>query len=203
MATTKLTDTQRVILATAATRESELVLPLAKSLGNNRGSHGIVLKSLLARELITERPIKPDEEMWRDTAEGGRTTLMISALGLEAIGISLTEGPAHEGDTPSRVDETVMAVDVGSPDGHPEPLNHGTAKSAAPKAGSKLDALITALCRPDGATITDLMQATGWQAHSVRGGISGSLKKKLKLEITSDMVEGRGRVYRIAEAAGE
>ncbi len=42
------------------------------------------------------------------------------------------------------------------------------------------------------------MEATSWQAHSIRGAISGTLKKKLGLAVTSDVVEGRGRVYRIA-----
>jgi Protein of unknown function (DUF3489) len=41
-------------------------------------------------------------------------------------------------------------------------------------------------------------KATGWQPHSVRGAISGALKKKLGLAVASDKVEGRGRVYRIA-----
>ncbi len=50
----------------------------------------------------------------------------------------------------------------------------------------------------EGASIADLMKATGWQAHSVRGAISGNLKKKLGLGIISEKVEGRGRVYRIA-----
>ncbi|MDB5540557.1 MAG: hypothetical protein JWQ89_2284 [Devosia sp.] len=48
------------------------------------------------------------------------------------------------------------------------------------------------------------MDATGWHAHSVRGAISGNLKKKLKLEVTSEVIEGRGRVYRIvADEASE
>ena len=47
------------------------------------------------------------------------------------------------------------------------------------------------------------MEATGWQAHSVRGAISGNLKKKLNLEVVSEIIEGRGRVYRIAKAVSE
>lgn len=63
MANTKLTDAQRVILAASAARDSGLVLPIPKSLGDNRGTLGIILKSLLTRELIIERPIMPDEEL--------------------------------------------------------------------------------------------------------------------------------------------
>ena len=49
-------------------------------------------------------------------------------------------------------------------------------------------------------TIGDLTKAMSWQPHSVRGAISGTLKKKLGLAVTSENVEGRGRVYRIASA---
>ena len=66
------------------------------------------------------------------------------------------------------------------------------------RPGTKLASLISLLSRKDGASIADLMKATGWQAHSVRGAISGNLKKKLGLGVTSERVEGRGRVYRIA-----
>jgi hypothetical protein len=48
-----------------------------------------------------------------------------------------------------------------------------------------------------GATIAEAVKATGWQPHSVRGAISGTLKKKLGLAVTSDKVESRGRVYRV------
>ena len=58
--------------------------------------------------------------------------------------------------------------------------------------------LIDLLKRKEGATIGEVTDVTGWQAHSVRGAISGMLKKKLGLHVTSEKVEGRGRVYRIA-----
>ena len=55
------------------------------------------------------------------------------------------------------------------------------------------------LKRSKGATIADMAAKTGWQTHSVRGAISGALKKKLGLSVTSETVEGRGRVYRIVQ----
>ncbi len=65
------------------------------------------------------------------------------------------------------------------------------------RAGTKQALLIDLLQRKTGATITDLVHATGWQPHSVRGAISGTLKKKLGLTVTSETIEKRGRVYRI------
>ena len=76
------------------------------------------------------------------------------------------------------------------------PATRGKGRPARP--GTKTARLIALLERKEGATIADLMKATAWQAHSVRGAISGNLKKKLGLDVTSEKVEGRGRVYRIA-----
>ena len=50
---------------------------------------------------------------------------------------------------------------------------------------------------PEGATIQQVVDATGWQPHTVRGAIAGALKKKLGLNVVSEKIEGRGRVYRI------
>lgn len=61
---------------------------------------------------------------------------------------------------------------------------------------SKHSRLIALLQRTEGATIEELMVVTNWQKHSVRGAMSGVLKKRLGLEIVSN-IEARGRVYRI------
>ena len=57
--------------------------------------------------------------------------------------------------------------------------------------------MIDLLRRIDGASIAELVKATGWQPHSVRGVISGVLKKKLGLAIASEPDANRGRVYRV------
>ena len=75
------------------------------------------------------------------------------------------------------------------------------APTAAPvrktRDGTKQAALIALLERKDGATLGQLVEATGWQPHTVRGALAGALKKRLGLTIVSERVEGRGRVYRI------
>jgi len=74
--------------------------------------------------------------------------------------------------------------------------SHSTGKKPE-KQDSKQSKIITLLERPEGATIEELISATGWQKHSVRGVISGALKKKLGLPVTH-YKETRGKIYRIA-----
>jgi hypothetical protein len=70
-----------------------------------------------------------------------------------------------------------------------------------PRKGTKQAALIDMLRRKEGATIDQVVEATGWQRHTVRGAISGALKKKLGLTVSSEKIEVGERVYRITEAA--
>jgi predicted HTH transcriptional regulator len=72
------------------------------------------------------------------------------------------------------------------------------AKTPGTRANSKQAQLIEMLKRPEGATIEEIVKKFDWQAHTVRGAIAGALKKKLGLNVQSEKVEGRGRVYRIA-----
>ena len=64
----------------------------------------------------------------------------------------------------------------------------------------KLAELLKLVRRKTGASIEEMVSATGWQAHSVRGAISGSLKKKLGLDVSSEKVDGV-RIYRIVKGA--
>jgi Protein of unknown function (DUF3489) len=63
--------------------------------------------------------------------------------------------------------------------------------------GSKQSRVIAMLQSPAGATIAAMMQATGWQQHSVRGFLAGVVRKRLKLKLGSKKVDGN-RVYHIA-----
>jgi hypothetical protein len=79
----------------------------------------------------------------------------------------------------------------------PEAPDRPKSKLAPPSAGgTKAERVIALLRQPAGATLGELMAATGWQSHSVRGFISGQLAKKLRLKIKSFKRDGE-RVYRI------
>jgi hypothetical protein len=70
-------------------------------------------------------------------------------------------------------------------------------KEGSARDGSKATKVLDLLKRPDGATLAELMKATGWQAHSVRGFLSGTVSKKLGLAVTSSKVEDGERTYSI------
>ncbi len=167
----KLADTQLVILSTAAKRDTGAVLPLPKSLKANKGGAANTIRSLIKRGLIAERRANTKDTIWREEGDVC-LTILIADTGLAAIGVDPAEAPAD--------------VDT---DAKPN------------RKCSKQSLLIDLLHRTDGASIDELRSALGWQAHSVRGAISGALKKKLGLTVTSDLVGKRGRVYRIVDAA--
>ena len=67
---------------------------------------------------------------------------------------------------------------------------------------TKHDRILTLLSRRDGATISEIMEATDWQQHSVRGFLAGTVKKKLGFTLTSSKAAGELRRYRIDTKRG-
>ena len=189
----KLTDSQLVILATAAERPDGTVLPLAKSLKLNKGAVAAVLKSLVKRGLLAERPATKGDAAWSQ-AEDQPMALAITGAGREAIGV---ESQAHSDDAHEQ------ATPRSKPPRKPKKTRATglVKKTPAVRAGTKQAKLVALLKRKRGATIAEARAETGWQAHSVRGAISGALKKKLGFAVTSEVEGDRGRVYRITEKA--
>jgi hypothetical protein len=72
-----------------------------------------------------------------------------------------------------------------------------------PARQTKQQVMIDLLSRAEGASIPELMDATGWQQHTVRGALSGTLKKRLGLEIESIKTSGSDRTYRILKTSDE
>ena len=85
--------------------------------------------------------------------------------------------------------------------GAPAKKRNAAQPSADPNpfcAGSKSAAVITLLRRPQGATIQELMEATEWQSHSVRGFLAGTVRKKLNLKLTSTKPQNGDRCYKVS-----
>jgi len=100
------------------------------------------------------------------------------------------------------ITEAGRAALPGSPPPAPDVIQTAAEPSppAPPAAEGRIATLVRLLEQPNGATIEAMMAATGWQAHSVRGAISGSIKKKLGHAVASEKTDA-GRTYRIV--AGE
>ena len=178
----KLTDTQTIILSRAATRPGNLAMPLPE------GLHGAAAKMAVNRMITNawleevDADLRKGEPLWRETGDGHGTTLIATEAGLEAIGIEPVAASA------------VASARKAKPQVDAEPAASDTAKPVAIRAGTKQAQIIALLQRPEGASIAEIVAATGWLAHSARGLISGGLKKKLGLQITSQKEEGRGSV---------
>lgn len=189
---TQLSDTQALILSAAAQRPKRIALPLPESLRGGAAAKvvGVMIAKGLLREVDAD--MRKGEPIWRETGDGHGTTLVATDAGLAAIGIESEDAntaPVGATDAPS----DAPATDT--------PTETETAPNArTPREGTKQATLIAMLRTPDGATIEEITATTGWQSHTVRGAMAGALKKKLGLEVTSEKVEGRGRVYRLPAA---
>ena len=104
-------------------------------------------------------------------------------------------GNASEGDYAKDGQQLVLAKPETQTE---EPTTAEAPKERKVREGTKQALLIEMLKRPSGATIDEIVSATGWQSHSARGAMAGALKKKLGLTITSEKDESRGRIYRIS-----
>ena len=168
---TKLTDTQAIILSAASQREGHIALPLPGSLRG--GAATKVVRAMLAKGFLeeVEADMRNGEPVWRETGDDHGVTLIATDTGLAAIGIEADNSPAED----------------------PAP------KTRTPREGTKQAKLIAMLRAESGATIEEIVAALDWQAHTARGAMSGALKKKLGLTITSEKVDGRGRVYAIRD----
>jgi len=123
---------------------------------------------------------------------------MITNGWLEEVDADMRKGEPLWRETGDGHGTTLIATEAGLEAIGIEPVvASDTPKPVAIRAGTKQAQIIALLQRPEGASIAEIVAATGWLAHSARGLISGGLKKKLGLQITSQKEEGRGSVYRI------
>lgn len=179
---TKLTETQTIILSAGAQRPENIALPLPKGLAGAAAK--MAVSKMIEHGWLQEvdANLRRNEPRWRETGDGHGTTLVVTEAGLLAIGIEPV------------VVKTVVAIRKHSAE------VAGVSK-LTPRSGTKQAMLIAMLQAPEGATMGEIIAATGWLHHTVRGAMSGALGKKLGLIVNSAKEGDRGRVYRIGNSA--
>ncbi len=177
-----ITERQLDLITRAHCDANGLIEPLLERKG---GAKLKMIASLASRNLIEQA-----EGQWRLT----RTALAI--IKGEAKPEEVLPSPLTADDTTDQAAmPTTAAAPLVSPASDPTPGGRGHSKQAL---------VIEMLKRPEGVTIAQICDATGWQAHTVRGTFAGALKKKLGLNIISEKIEGPAgtpgagqRLYRI------
>jgi DNA-binding MarR family transcriptional regulator len=231
----QLSDTQLVILNAAAQRDDLSIHPLPETLKIKGGAVHKVLTSLRNKGFIRvvesdgpERVVitsegmaaigiadEEDEEACeREAREAAaiREVEQVRARARAARTAASAATPA-EADTaangPASAEESDGAA-TGA-DGGGETADAKPAKAPTVRAGTEQALMIDLLKRPEGATVEQIAEQTGWQHHTIRGAISGALKKKLGLTIEATRTrevgpnktgaKGSSTVYRIIEPA--
>ncbi len=179
----KLTDTQQDVLSHAADQPDGRITWFPE--GVKGGARQKVLTGLVNKALIT----RSGDQEW-----------FITAAGYDALGRDRPT-PAASDASPAvaaAVSPTVANAAQEKADAAQQRLKIGVEGKPRTRENSKQATVLEMLQRPAGATILQIMEATGWQAHTVRGTFAGALKKKLGLNLTSDKPAGGERIYRIA-----
>jgi DNA-binding MarR family transcriptional regulator len=146
----KLSDTQLVILSAAAKRRDGTVLPLPRSLKVNKAAATTVLKTMLKKGLLKERPAAADEAHWRETRDGGRAALAITDAGLQAIGVDVDRKTSKQSSSTKPQPKQRSRRAERKPSGSKP---KGRTPPPAVRSGTKQALLVNLLKRKKGTTI--------------------------------------------------
>lgn len=163
----KLNDLQLVLLAAAAQRDDGSLLPPPAHLADQAARIRKAIPPLLKRSLVEEVPADNPGKVWRESG-GDRFALIITLVGRTAIGLGDESGSAQ---TP--------------------PPSLPAASAATP---SKSTLVLTLLGRKQGASLEELVNATGWLPHSTRAALTGLRKKGHAILLDKS---GERRCYRL------
>jgi hypothetical protein len=199
----KLTDTQLVLLGAAAQRK-DLCLVAPPTLKGATAQK--VVSKLISAGFVKEVKAKASDPIWRRDEESGASyALKLTAAGAKAIAVDEAAEPEDAGEesaTLANRDQAAILSKLDAKDARPaEAMELGPVRPlSAPRGGSKLARVIGLLERDHGATIAELIAATGWLAHTTRAALTGLRKRGYAVAIDrSD--DKRGSFYCIP--AGE
>ena len=157
-----------------------------------------------------EAAVAQAEATW---AQGVDTNESAPAAQAESGKVAIeTETQVDQHDSATGCDDCISGTDVpateidatqGQPLPTAAPAEQPLAKAIRTREHSKQATIIGMLQRAEGATIAQICETTGWQAHTVRGTFAGAFKKKLGLTITSAKPQGGERSYRVVAPTDE
>ena len=169
----KLNDLQLILLSTANQRDDGSVLPPAASIAKDERRIRAAIQQLLKRGLIEEVPIKDRRFAWREEAE-------------QPIGLAITDRG-----------RAIIAPESAEQKTRPK-ARPTKSKDAPAVRTSKATIVVNLLQRPQGATLNELVDATGWLPHTTRAALTGLRKKGHVLEKSK---REDATCYRMAEGA--
>ena len=195
----KFNDTQLVLLSAASQRDDHCLVPPA---GRKRAQAQRAVAKLLEAGLVKEIRAEAEAPIWRRDDETGQTyALRLTAAATKAIAVGETR--PSEGEAERRVDQLIVSVDP-KPEPGSDPAaavvrrNSGVASApTSPRGGTKIAQVIALLERPGGATLAELVAATGWLPHTTRAALTGLRKRGYAVGIDR-ADKARGSVYRIS-----
>jgi DNA-binding MarR family transcriptional regulator len=187
-------ENQLLLLRSAAQREDRLLaFPEGRPTAADRRAARALLQAGWAREVHA----RGEAPVWRrDKETESAFALKLTAAGAKAIAsvdcgeIGSKRKPSDEAETESRKADHRSARDgKNSEDQLP-------ASAAAPRSGSKIDAVLKLLDRPQGATLKAMLEATGWLPHTTRAALTGLRKRGYALERLRNE-QDRACIYRL------
>lgn len=194
----KLTDTQLIMLSAAAQREDHCLVVSPKL----KGAAALkVANMLISAGFVEEIEAKASTTIWRRDSQTGQTyALRLSAAGTKAIGIEDDDSEnAQNGAAAMKNRDRAAVTSKEQVSEAPQLREAALAGPTAPRVGSKLARVIELLQRDHGATIDELIAATGWLAHTTRAALTGLRKRGYAVAINRSDKERRS-FYRIATA---
>ena len=195
----KLTDTQLVMLSAAAQRDDRCLVAPPNLKG---GAAQKVAAKLIAAGLVKEIKAKAGMPIWRrDEPAGQPHALKLTAAGAKAIVIDESLATQEAGEEVSGHHSVVptnalraqqTSLDASANDSAPS----AASRPAAPRSGTKIAMVIALLQRDTGATLDELIAATGWLPHTARAALTGLRKRGYAVALERSNAE-RESTYRI------
>ena len=149
-----------------------------------------------------QKPRKGSEETTM-TNEETATTTETAAVAEQGANVAPEKASSKKGASQKKAapkvnpKKTKPAAKKTAKDAKPASKKASKAKDAAAREGSKKQIVLDLLRRKEGATMAEIARATGWQNHSIRGFMSGTLSKKMDLDVESTKNAAGERTYRI------